>query len=360
MGDARANRGTGATALALAAMFGLPLAGSAPLEDAAVSRLAAPAAAVAARRTPCTPGIGAELRSAAGGAPTATPPQPPAAAKPARPVVVPVEQVANVLFARVELNGRGPYWFTVDTGATLPVIDPATAGALSLPISEVGERRDVGIGDRPTRLQATRGVTIRVGGAAPFTPRRLFVVPVGANAAALGHRVDGVLGTDFLSRYNAEFDFRRGRLVLHEGPTPELPPGHAVATIRVDANRPLVRAVLTLPDDARVVASLLVDTGSNARSSLNSSFVRAHRLTRFPSLGLTASLGVNGVTTASGVRLGARELGSAVVDGPELALSSATSGMNADGTFDGILTTDLLGRFRVFVDYPGARLMLVR
>jgi predicted aspartyl protease len=279
---------------------------------------------------------------------------------PARPVVVPVEQAANVFFARVELNGHAPFWFTVDTGATLTVIDPATAGALGLPTSEAGERRDVGIGAETTMLRATRGVTIRVGGAEPFAPRRLFIVPVSTNAAALGHRVDGVLGTDFLSRYNAEFDFRRGRLVLHEGHPPVYPVGHAVAPMRVDANRPLVRAAITLPDETRVVASLLVDTGSSARSSFNSPFVRAHRLTRFPSLGLTATLGINGVTTASVVRLHALDIGGTVIDRPELALSSAASGMHADPTFDGILTTDLLGRFRVFVDYPGARLVLVR
>jgi predicted aspartyl protease len=46
----------------------------------------------------------------------------------ARTRPIPVERGSNVFFARATINGAGPFWFTVDTGATLAVIDPATAG----------------------------------------------------------------------------------------------------------------------------------------------------------------------------------------------------------------------------------------
>ena len=53
-------------------------------------------------------------------------------------VTVPVEQESHVFFARATINERGPFWLTVDTGATLTVIDPDTAAGLGLRVTDAG------------------------------------------------------------------------------------------------------------------------------------------------------------------------------------------------------------------------------
>jgi predicted aspartyl protease len=278
----------------------------------------------------------------------------------ARPNVVPVEQVSRVFFARVTLNGKGPFWFTVDTGATHTVIDPATARRLALEVVEEGGSLSLGIGPGTTPVATTRGLTVQAGRSRAFTPRRVFVVPVADAAQAFRHAIDGVLGTDFLGQYVVEFDYAAGRLVLHDavgfayaGPGTSVP-------LRLERQRPLVRVLVTLADDTTFTTEMLIDTGSTARSSFNSPLVERMRLQRFPSLGMTASLGVNSLTAASVIRLRSIELGNLVFEQPELAIPTAAAGISADSTFGGLLTPDLLGSFRMVVDYPARRLFLER
>jgi hypothetical protein len=273
---------------------------------------------------------------------------------------LPVERASNVFFARVSLNGKGPFWFTVDTGATLTVIDTATATSLRVPVEDEGKHRNVGVASGLTEMRVARGVTITAGDAPPFSPDRLFVVPVRANAGALGHHIDGVLGTDFLRRFVVEFDYPAGRVRLHAPSRFAYRGEGAVVPISVEGNVLLARAGVALADNRTLTAQMLIDTGSSARLSFNSPFVRRHKLSRFPTLGLTASVGINGVTAAPVIGLRSLSFGQAVVDRPEVALSQSSSGLNASDDFDGIISAELLSRFRLFVDYPAGRLILER
>jgi predicted aspartyl protease len=284
---------------------------------------------------------------------------------PARPPAVarevPTERASNVFFARASVNGRGPFWFTVDTGATLTVLDPSLANTLHLPVQDSGRRAAPGVGANAESLATTRGVTITVGEERPFAPARLYVIPVAGDAGVLGHRIDGVLGTDFLRRRVVEIDYPRSRVVLHDPVRfSDAGPG-ARMRVTIDGNLLLAPAVLTLADGDVIHARLLVDTGSNSRLSLNSPFVRQHRLAeRFPSAGMTATLGINGLVASPVIRLRSLALGAVVFDRPEVALSRVAKGLNAGDEFDGIVTADLLHAFRMVIDYPAGSLILER
>lgn len=270
---------------------------------------------------------------------------------------LPVERASHVFFARATINDRGPFWLTVDTGATLTVIDPSTAERLGLRVSHVGVRPDVGVAAGLTPVATTSGATIRIGQATPFTPSPLHVVPVRAAQGLIGHRIDGILGTDFLLQHVVEFDYGRGRVVLHaRGAFAALP---AAVAVTVQRNVLLAPATLTLPDGGTLTARLLVDTGSNLGLTLNTPFVRRHRLAeRFQSRRNTASAGINGVVTSPLMTLSSMSVGETSLRQVEAALSRETTGLNASAAFDGILGADLLRRFTVVVDYPGRRLLL--
>lgn len=123
-------------------------------------------------------------------------------------ILLPVERASNVFFARTTINGLGPFWFTVDTGATLTVIDPAAAKLAGLAVRDGGTRPNIGVSAEEVSLATTSGARIKVGGAPVFAPPQLFVVPVRANAGYLGHAVDGVLGTDFFQQPRRRIQLR--------------------------------------------------------------------------------------------------------------------------------------------------------
>lgn len=265
----------------------------------------------------------------------------------------------GLFFAKATINGAGPFWFTVDTGATLTVIDPRTADRLGIPVRDLGERQNVGTAAGPTAMGATRRVVIRVGDLAPFAPARMYVVGVSSNEELLGHRIDGVLGTDFLMRYVCEFDYKAGTVTAHDARAFSYSGRQAPFAVSLAGNRLLAPSRLTLPDGEQVNALLLVDTGSNTRLILNAPFVRTHRLVeRFPSARMTASYGINGLTTSPLIESRSLKLGTANIDRPNTGLSREASGLHASAAFDGIIGAELLKAFRVIVDYPRRQLIV--
>lgn len=273
-------------------------------------------------------------------------------------VSLPVERASNVFFARATVNGEGPFWLTVDTGATLTVLDPTTAAELGLTSGPTDVRPDVGVGARAAPVSRSGGATILVPGAAPFRPEPLYLVGVRDAEAALGHRIDGVLGHDFLEQFIVEFDYPGGAVRLHP-PRAVLLGNATPVRIRTQGNRVVVTARLELADGESLDARLLVDTGSSSGISLNSPFAARHRLEeRFPSTELSAAVGVNGMTVRAVMYLAGVAIGSTELPVERVALSRDTTGLSASDEFDGIVGAAVLRRFRVVVDYQRRELML--
>jgi predicted aspartyl protease len=274
-------------------------------------------------------------------------------------IALPVERASNVFFVRAHLDGHGPFWFTVDTGATLTVIDPSTAARAGLTIRPAGRLPNVGVGEAETDLHTTTA-TLRIAGLPDFSPPFFYVMPVRDAGAVLGHAIDGVLGTDLLRSYVVEFDYAASRVTL----TPPGPgrgdPTAGDVPITARGNVLLAPATLSLPDRSQVPARLLIDTGSNGSLTLTRPFVDRHGLAaRFgSSLRASAALGVNGMTVSPVIRLESIAFGASVIRAPDAALSRAAAGLHASADFDGILGAELLRAFRVVVDYPRRRMQL--
>ncbi len=264
-----------------------------------------------------------------------------------------------MFFARATINGAGPFWFTVDTGATLTVIDPAIAKRANLVVRSAGRRGGVGIGAGDTTMATTTGATIEVNGLPAFAPPVLYVVPVQANAPLLGHAIDGVLGTDILSRTVVEFDYAQGRLSVAPAGGPVSSNRANTVSFTIDGNVLLAPATITLPDQTRTNARLLIDTGSNGSLTLTSPFVR--RLQLAPGAhghDLNLAVGVNGTVISPVVVLPSVAFGAASIASPKAALSQATVGLDASTDFDGIIGADLLRQFHLTIDYPRRLLTL--
>ena len=173
----------------------------------------------------------------------------------------------------------GPFWFTIDTGATLTVLDPSTAARLNLATQSAG-RRHVGVTASDSEMATTTGARLEIDGLEPFAPPQLYVISVQGNAGWLGHQIDGVLGTDVLSRYQVTFDYAAGRVSVTRGVAGTgagtSQPGSIPVTL--NGNVLVAPATITLADRSSITARLLLDTGSNGAVTLTTPFVRGTNL----------------------------------------------------------------------------------
>lgn len=148
-------------------------------------------------------------------APTTTAPPPPTTTSEAEPVRdVPLRVVSGpggvFAFLKVYIRGRGPFAFTVDTGASHSVIDYDLVRKLRL--KTIGEPVTVtGITCRGTagRLRMAKWRAGRI--ALPAGEIQTIDMPEPGG----GIEIDGLLGSDVLSRFGAiTVDYRAARLVL--------------------------------------------------------------------------------------------------------------------------------------------------
>jgi hypothetical protein len=111
----------------------------------------------------------------------------------------------------VTIGSRGPYPFLLDTGSTHSAVTEALADALeAAPVARTTMRATAGLLDclvvelPPVAVDGVAAVGLTA-----------TVLPAQAGAA-LGPAVAGILGQDFLSRFNFTIDYRRSRILWHD------------------------------------------------------------------------------------------------------------------------------------------------
>ena len=123
-----------------------------------------------------------------------------------------VREDRNHLVIDGAINGK-PIGVALDTGASRSVILRSTAVRLELPRSEARGQRMYGIGGE-TRVEIAQVDALELGAAS--TPALAFLV---AGEIAFGGGIDLLLGQDFLSKFDVEFDLadRKVRLFRPQG-----------------------------------------------------------------------------------------------------------------------------------------------
>lgn len=111
----------------------------------------------------------------------------------------------------VHINGRGPYSFVLDTGATLTCVDQGIASELSLPeaTGRIGFGAGIGGSGRMTLVTAD---SVRIGAA---MAEDLPVCALDLSSMGnVGIELDGLLGLNFLRPFRMAIDFDREMLTL--------------------------------------------------------------------------------------------------------------------------------------------------
>lgn len=128
-------------------------------------------------------------------------------------VVVPFRLAAAgkpLLVVDAELDGGGGFALAVDTGASTTLLDPETAQRLGIATVPIPAVTGAG-GTMETRAGTLRSLKL---GGAEQRDLAVVVASIAGLNAALGTRLDGIVGYNFLRHYRVTIDYRGERLLL--------------------------------------------------------------------------------------------------------------------------------------------------
>lgn len=245
----------------------------------------------------------------------------------------------------VDINGTGPYDFILDTGAGTTLVAPHLARRLGLQATEAKQGQTAGgkvdvLLSRVDRLQVGR---------ARAKDLQVAVTDLSAVENAVGTRLDGDLGYNFLKGFCLAVDYAKQELSLGSSPASYEGAARAEAKIIIaNPKKPLI--LVETFANGRGPLQFAVDTGTSTTAI-------APQLARDLALPLSAMPGVT--TGAAQISVSAGKLGSLavghaavanvpVIVGPFVEMLGGVIGTRLDG----ILGYNYLRAFRVMIDYP--------
>jgi len=252
---------------------------------------------------------------------------------------------AGRIVAPVEINGRGPFRFILDTGANRSAMSAATAEALGL-VPDADAKMSVHGITGSAVLPVVKVQTFRAGDLV-FEHQRLPVLP-----SAVFGGVDGILGIDCLQFARVEVDFERDSVTIRRSTGKRAPSGYLVVPAR------LRHGGLLLVDGkvGKVSVQAIVDTG--AERSLGNEALREALVLRSRDpqegvattvIGATPQLAEGTSFVAPAIAIGGARLTNLTVTFSDLHVFKVWSLLDEPAILIGM---DLLGTMQQFVvDY---------
>jgi len=266
-----------------------------------------------------------------------------------------------LILVPTHVNGRGPFEFILDTGAGMSLLGPRLAGELGIVSSGAREGRGAGV---RVQVAIARVESLAIGAA------KGSAMPVGITAdvdrigAAVGHRIEGDIGYDFLRAFRLTIDYRRRVVRLAPGG----PPGAIEAGGPGGAAHPEVPFRLAAPAKPLVLVpafvngrgphTFVLDTGASA-TVLSPGLAATLRIETVAAEPMT---GAGGMLQATLGRAGSLTVGGATLEDVAVRVADSLPDLVSAGDtrLDGILGYNFLRHFRVTLDYPGGTLSLMK
>jgi hypothetical protein len=120
----------------------------------------------------------------------------------------------DLIVVRVRINRTGPYDFLVDTGSQITTIDPVLASVLHLKIDGT-----TGVSGVRTQSRSAFAFLDLIEVGSHSVPQSLAIIQDIAEFKAADPRIRGILGENFLSRFDLLIDNRQQILCLDESRT---------------------------------------------------------------------------------------------------------------------------------------------
>lgn len=265
------------------------------------------------------------------------------------PEPIPFSKALNLIFTNVMLNGKGPYEFAIDTGASLTVLSEKVIKELNLePITSTIMHGVGGAGKIDTGLYAIDEI-----GIGEVTIRN---VPVGTfNDPLVTQLADGIIGTAAFMDFIVTVNYPEARLELSRKPSTA---GGEILPARFFSNLLLV----TLDVNGKR-GNFVVDTG--AVTTVLSHSMAANLGVNETTEGAKVNLGVAGIGGFEGLVLRVPDVtfkaGSVVEHYPQVVSIDLRQISKMIGTeVSGVIGYDFFQSYKLVLDYYGAQVIFAR
>jgi hypothetical protein len=276
------------------------------------------------------------------------------------PVPVPFNFENLHVLVPTYVDGIGPTWFILDTGANYNILNQSRLDQFHL--QAYGSLQTEG-GANSTSGSYLEKVTLRVGGVETRN-QHAAVLPLTGLEKVFGLPLGGMLGYDFISRFVVTLDYRAKTLSFSDPRKFQYHGPGAAVPLLMQGSEPYLQENITVKGET-IPALFVLDVGAADTINLTTGFVKMHNLVeragdpmQKPKTLAGSEKEFFGATTVRGlidkVQLGPYTLNHVIGN-----LSVGTRGAYASSMFSGTIGETLLSRFdRMILDYDFDRMIL--
>jgi len=178
----------------------------------------------------------------------------------------------------VLVNGRGPYWFCVDSGAPHSVIDPTIVKDLGL--KSIGSTTIKGTGEGSVPVVRTEALTMAIG-RAKVNVAEPWVIDL--SEVPIPKFVHGLVGAEWFEAYAMEMSSERSTLRFFDASTFRTPRGATTIPLEDTDHRLFMNVTIDVTKDETVTRRVRIDTGSS--DSVGDEIAKHARTTQTTTLG---------------------------------------------------------------------------
>ena len=263
----------------------------------------------------------------------------------------PFDLLSNHIHTHVMINGKGPYYFVVDTGG-VNLLTPELAHELGAKIE--GEREVRGAGEGTATSGLAHVDEIKLGGAA--IRNQLFVTyALDSLYPSGGTHMQGMVGYEVFRRFVTRVDYGSRTMTLIDPKAFDASDAGVPVKIAFNGSAAVVNGSYD-----GVPAKFQIDTGARSALTLDAPFVAANHVgSGVKSVDAVDGWGVGGPSRARVMRGGILKIGDMIeIDHPVTGMGTDKAGAFADPSLSGNIGGGILKRFVVTFDYGHSTMYL--
>jgi hypothetical protein len=264
---------------------------------------------------------------------------------------------SHIIF-KVQLNGREPIWFLLDTGADENVIN--TPRLADFGLKTYGKTSTTGGGGSAEYAYAA-GASFKLPGV-ELLNQHVGILDQTGIEHALGMPLGGILGYDFISRFVVEIDYQKKLLTLHDPKGWSYSGTGYVVPVTFDGGIPFAAGVISVATKPNIPAYFVLDFGAAETMTLTSPFVKVNDLLNLAQTNANVNRPAgleNQFFSQNNVRghIERLQLGKLNARSIPVNLSVNVKGAYASTNFSGTIGEGVFHRYHVFLDYARNRII---